>query len=176
MDGLLEHPEEAFAAFRKEGVTQVICEEKHMGSRAVVLLARDPARFDAPDGWRGVIHTRTGRTFFDRDLSDAFLTRLDAAVDAAGLWSELDTSWMLLDAELLPWSLKAGQLIREQYASVGAAATAALPAAVAATPATQYTNQFSAPYAGNHAPGHQPTLKCVGCMSVVDDHHGLPMC
>ena len=131
-EGLLEHPDEAFAAFRRDGVTRVICEEKHMGSRAVVLLARDPARFDAPDGWRGVIHTRTGRPFFDRDLTDAFLTRLDAAVESAGLWSELDTQWMLFDAELLPWSLKAGQLIRDQYASVGAAASAALPAAVAA--------------------------------------------
>ena len=35
---------------------------------------------------------------------------------------------MLLDCELLPWSAKAGGLIREQYASVGAAANTALPA------------------------------------------------
>ncbi len=50
--GFLEHPDEAFAAFRDHGVTDVICEEKHMGSRAVVLIARDPSRFGAPDGWR----------------------------------------------------------------------------------------------------------------------------
>lgn len=129
-DDLLEHPAEAFEAYRREGLGQVICEEKHMGSRAVVLLTRDPGRFDAPDGWRGVVHTRTGRPFFDDALTDAFLTRLDAAVSAAGLWDELDTSWLLFDAELLPWSLKAGPIIREQYASVGAAATASLPAAV----------------------------------------------
>src|SRR6184192_1574961 len=30
--GLLEHPSEAFAYYRKQGVPKVICEEKHMGS------------------------------------------------------------------------------------------------------------------------------------------------
>ena len=41
--GLLEHPDEAFAYFRDEGVAQVVCEEKHMGSRAVVVVCRDEA-------------------------------------------------------------------------------------------------------------------------------------
>ena len=39
--GLLEHPAEAFAYFRNQGVPQVVCEEKHMGSRAVVVICRD---------------------------------------------------------------------------------------------------------------------------------------
>lgn len=102
-----------------------------MGSRAVVLLTRDPARFGAPSGWRGAVHTRTGRPFFDDATGEAFLERIDRAAAAAGLWEELETSWLLFDAELLPWSLKAGAMIREQYASVAAAATAALPAAAA---------------------------------------------
>ena len=129
---ILEHPAEAFATFRKEGVTELICEEKHMGSRAVVLLTRNAARFDAAEGWRGVVYTRTGRPFFTAELADEFLARLDAAFAAAGLWADLDSDWVMLDAELLPWSLKAGDMIREQYASVGAAATAALPKAVEA--------------------------------------------
>lgn len=128
---LLEHPAEAFASYRKDGLPRVICEEKHMGSRAVVLLTRDPAPFGAPAGWRGAVHTRTGRGFFDEETTDAFLERLDAAVEKAGLWSELGSSWLLFDAELLPWSLKAGAMIRDQYAGVGAAATSALPSAVA---------------------------------------------
>lgn len=128
-EGVLEHPAEAFEAYRREGLEQVICEEKHMGSRAVVLLTRDAKRFGAPEGWRGVVHTRTGRPFFDEATNDAFLARLDRAVDSSGLWAELDASWLLFDAELLPWSLKAGPLIRDLYASVAAAATAALPAA-----------------------------------------------
>ena len=53
-----------------------------------------------------------------------------AAVGAAGLWDELGTGWVLLDCELMPWSVKAGDLLRHQYAAVGAAARAALPEAV----------------------------------------------
>jgi protein phosphatase len=51
-------------------------------------------------------------------------------VTRAGLWDELDTDWLLLDTELLPWSAKAEALLRDQYSAVGAAARAALPAAV----------------------------------------------
>jgi protein phosphatase len=132
--GLLEHPEEAFRGFRNDGVTQVVCEEKHMGSRAVAIVCRDEhvaaGRFGAEDGSTGAIHTRTGRPFLDHGLTEALLARLRGALDKAGVWDELDASWIVLDAELLPWSLKAEDLLRHQYASVGAAARSALPAAV----------------------------------------------
>lgn len=105
-----------------------------MGSRAVVVLCRDSTtgevRFGAPDGAAGAVYTRTGRSFFPDPA--AFLDRLRAAADAADLWSTLDSDWVILDAELLPWSAKADQLLRRQYAPVGASATAALPAAVRA--------------------------------------------
>jgi polynucleotide kinase-phosphatase len=39
--GLLEHPAEAFEYFRKAGVEEVICEQKHMGSCAVVIVCED---------------------------------------------------------------------------------------------------------------------------------------
>ncbi len=51
------------------GVEQVVCEEKHMGSRAVVVVCRDPR---SPPALRhrsvagGSIFTRTGRPFFCR--------------------------------------------------------------------------------------------------------------
>ncbi|HVF06586.1 MAG TPA: polynucleotide kinase-phosphatase [Frankiaceae bacterium] len=134
-EGLLEHPAEAFAAYRAEGVAGVICEEKHMGSRAVALVCRDEQvareRFGADDGTTGAVYTRTGRPFFRPDLTEALLARLRDAVAGAGLWDELGTGWLLLDAELLPWSAKAEELLRSDYAPVGAAARAALPAAVA---------------------------------------------
>lgn len=122
----LEHPTEAFESYKKAGVENVICEEKHMGSRAVVLLTRNHQRFDAPLGWRGTVYTRTGRPFFERQMMDEFLVRIDAAVETAGLWSQLATDWILLDAELLPWSFKAEEMIRNQYAAVGASATSSL--------------------------------------------------
>ncbi|MFI6229599.1 polynucleotide kinase-phosphatase [Micromonospora echinospora] len=131
---LLEHPAEAFDAYRADGVGQVICEEKHMGSRAVALVCRDAAtarvRFGATDGTTGAVYTRTGRPFFDPGLTEQLLDRLRAATTAAGLWAELDTGWLLLDCELLPWSAKAEDLLRNQYAAVGAAARSALPAAL----------------------------------------------
>ncbi len=133
IDGLLEHPREAFEAYRSAGVSDVVCEEKHMGSRAVVVLPRDEqaaAHFGAPAGQSGAVHTRTGRAFFDPGLTEQLLARLRAAADAAGLFEELDSDWLVLDAELVPWSAKALDLLRTQYASVGAAAGAALPAAV----------------------------------------------
>ncbi|MEN3357229.1 MAG: hypothetical protein V7637_1211 [Mycobacteriales bacterium] len=131
--GLLEHPAEAFAGYRAEGVPRVVCEEKHMGSRAVLLVCRDAAaaraRFGVPGG-TGAVYTRTGRAFFDPPTTEELLARVRAAATAAGLWDELGSGWLLLDAELMPWSVKAGELIRQQYAAVGAAARAALPAAL----------------------------------------------
>jgi polynucleotide kinase-phosphatase len=128
----LEHPEEAFAEYRAAGVESVLCEEKHMGSRAVVLVCRDEEvayrRFGIRGG--GAVYTRTGRPFFPAAQNAELLA--DVRTAAAGLFDELGSGWLLLDAELLPWSAKAGPLIADQYASVGAAAQATLPAAVSA--------------------------------------------
>lgn len=134
---LLEHPAQAFAYFRREGVPRVICEEKHMGSRAVIVLCRDAGvareRFGVVEEEAGICYTRTGRRFFeDRALETELLDRLRRAVDRAGLWEELATDWMCLDCELMPWSAKAQELLRTQYAAVGAAARVALGDAVSA--------------------------------------------
>lgn len=133
---LLERPREAFEYYRTGGVGRVICEEKHMGSRAVVVLCREPRvtqqRFGVHDAdTLGIIYTRTGRPFFhDRHTEQALLARVRDAAERAGLWEELATDWLCLDCELMPWSAKAQALIREQYAAVGAAATAGLRASL----------------------------------------------
>jgi protein phosphatase len=136
-DGLLEHPEEAFAYFLHEGVHKVVCEQKHMGSRAVVVVCRDAdaarTRFGVMEREIGVCYTRTGRRFFnDAPLESQFLDRVRTAVTAAGIWESLKTDWVCLDCELMPWSAKAQELLRLQYAPTGAAARAALPAAIEA--------------------------------------------
>ncbi len=129
---LLEEPDAAFSAFRDMGVGEVVCEEKHMGSRAVLLVCESPQAARARFGVTGpgAAWTRTGRPFFTAVLGAALLERVRAACADAGLFAELETSWLLLDAEIMPWSAKAGRLLRDQYAAVGAAAHAALPAAV----------------------------------------------
>jgi protein phosphatase len=133
---LLERPREAFDYYRSEGVTQLVCQEKHMGSRAIVVLCRDEdvaaRRFGIRGDGHGVIYTRTGRRFFaDGGMEEALLDKLDRAMQASGLWDELATDWIVLDAELLPWSAKAGDLLRQQYAPTGTAATQALRASSA---------------------------------------------
>jgi protein phosphatase len=121
---LLEHPQEALSYYRNEGIPQVICEQKHMGSRAVVVLCRDESvsqrRFGIMAASLGAIYTRTGRRFFNDEGSEsAFLVRLRNAAESSGLWSELATDWLCLDCELMPWSTKAQELLRHQYAPVG---------------------------------------------------------
>jgi polynucleotide kinase-phosphatase len=133
--GLLEHPAEAFSYFRSQGAPQVICEDKHMGSRAVVVVCQDEQaareRFGVLEGEIGIVYTRTGRRFFnDSALESQFLDRVRAALSSAKLWDELNTKWVCLDCELMPWSAKARELLKSQYAAVGAAGQAALPRAV----------------------------------------------
>ncbi len=135
--GLLEHPAEAFAYYRSQGAPKVVCEEKHMGSRAVAVVCRDEQaareRFGVTEGDSGVVYTRTGRRFFNEPgLEQQFLERLRAALSAADFWAALETTWACLDCELMPWSAKAQELLRNQYAAVGAAGRASLPKAVAA--------------------------------------------
>ncbi|MFF7766127.1 polynucleotide kinase-phosphatase [Streptomyces massasporeus] len=148
VEGYLEHPEEAFAQYKDDGVARVVCEEKHMGSRAVALVCRDAEaarkRFgvggtsrssaaESGGGPTGSLYTRTGRPFLDDDaLTEEILDRVRTAAGEAGLWDELETDWLLLDAELMPWSLKASGLLRSQYAAVGAASGAVLPEALSA--------------------------------------------
>ncbi|MGB8197278.1 MAG: polynucleotide kinase-phosphatase, partial [Acidimicrobiales bacterium] len=132
-EGLLEHPHEAFETYRAVGVDTVVCEEKHMGSRAIVVVCRDSSaaarRFTTDRPSLGVIHTRSGRPFFSAAADETvMLERVRHAVTLAGLWDELETDWLALDCELLPWSAKAEDLLRGQYAAVGAAATSTLSA------------------------------------------------
>jgi protein phosphatase len=141
-DGYLEYPAEAFAYYRHQGVPNVVCEEKHMGSRAVVVVCRDEdaarRRFGVVDEGAGFIYTRTGRRFFeDAALERELLAILGRALERAEFWQRLETDWVLLDCELMPWSTKAQELIRQQYASVSAAATAALSETTAMLRAAQ---------------------------------------
>ncbi len=138
---MLEHPAEGFAYYHKQGITDVIWQEKHMGSRAILVICRDPEtarkRFGIAEDTLGVCYTRTGRPFFnDASVESALLEHLKAAMDKAGYWENLDTDWMCLDCELMPWSVKAQALLKQQYAPVGTSARVALGEAVASLETT----------------------------------------
>ena len=129
--GFLEYPTEALNFYKTQDVGEVICEEKHMGSRAIVIVCQSEAvaekRFGVTGEGIGICYTRTGRKFFDNsELETAFLDRIHTALTNSNFWLELATDWVCLDCELMPWSAKAQELIRQQYAPVGIASRVTL--------------------------------------------------
>jgi len=110
-------------------------------ARAVVIVCRDETvarrRFGIEGG--GVCYTRTGRPFFeDPAIKGVFLDRVRMGLERSGLWDELGTDWLALDCEVLPWSAKALELLKGQYAAVGTSARAALTASISVIEAASY--------------------------------------
>lgn len=137
LPALLEHPEEAWQYYLENGVDKVICEEKHMGSRAVVIVCKNKEavkrRFGIDEDSIGVCYTRTGRSFFtEKHTEQAFLALVQQVLTERNFWSDFATDWVCLDTELMPWSAKAQALLQQQYAATGAAARNGLQQAVAA--------------------------------------------
>ena len=131
----LEYPTEAFDYYKTNGIGRVVCEQKHMGSRAVIVLCRDAEvaerRFKVNDGSFGIIYTRTGRNFFDGGETEiVILKRLAVVLTESGFWKDFETDWVCLDTELMPWSAKAQKLLEEQYAPVGRAGRSGLASVV----------------------------------------------
>jgi protein phosphatase len=131
IDDMLEHPYEAFSYFEEYGVEQVVCEEKHMGSRAIVIICKDrevaKTRFYANDNKKGICYSRTGKYFFkDSKFEDDLIERFENILTKNDFWNSFDTDWVCFDCEIMPWSKKAKALIKEQYAPVGTAGMVAL--------------------------------------------------
>ena len=133
LPNFLEHPEQAINYYRKRGVEKIVCEEKHMGSRAILVVCKNEEtvlnRFGIENEGIGICYTRTGRNFFnDSKLEKEFLDRVQKALTKSGFWDKFKTDWVCLDAELMPWSAKAQSLLQDQYASVGSSAKNSLTA------------------------------------------------
>ena len=149
-EDVLEHPDEAFAYFRQVGITNVVCEEKHMGSRAIVIVGRTAkaieTRFGIGNTAGGTVYTRTGRRFFDDAATEAaVLERIRAGLDGADTWNELNSDWVCLDTELMPWSAKAKGLVQRHYAPVAEAANLTLGAAIEQLRKTAATQEAAQP-------------------------------
>jgi protein phosphatase len=67
------------------------------------------------------------------------------ALEKSGFYDRFQTSWVCLDAELMPWSAKAQSLLETQYGSVGAAATQGTMSAVEALQQTVMRNEAALP-------------------------------
>lgn len=116
----LEHPKEAIEYYRSHGIETLIAEKKHMGSRAILLLFKDKESAKKSIGLDidGVIYTRKGRKFFDKLTEQKVLRELKEELTRKGYFSKYETNYVLLDAEIMPWNLKAKELISSQYAHV----------------------------------------------------------
>ncbi len=131
----LEYPSEAFSYFSSNGINKVVCEKKHMGSRAVVIICRSKeiakTRFGVSDDAFGICYTRTGRRFFDeKTLEEEFIERIRVQLEKSAFFEDFKTNWVCLDCELMPWSAKAKALLEKQYAPTGIAGVQGLSAAV----------------------------------------------
>ena len=120
LDDYLEHPSEAFSYYKKNGITKLIAEKKHMGSRAVLLLFKNEkiAKAMVDIETLGIITTRTGRAFFEQATQQKIVRQLHDELLAKNYFDNMNTDFVLLDAEILPWNLKAQSLIDAQYAHV----------------------------------------------------------
>ncbi|HEX6862452.1 MAG TPA: polynucleotide kinase-phosphatase, partial [Thermoanaerobaculia bacterium] len=117
------------AELRKRGIERAVCEDLHGGSRAVVVVCRDEETARRRFGLAGeglAVH-RAGRRFFEGRLERQLLARVREALDRSGFWETLQTDWVFLDCDLLPWPKDAVA----RLAAVGAAARASLPKALA---------------------------------------------
>ncbi|MGE6258149.1 polynucleotide kinase-phosphatase [Heyndrickxia sporothermodurans] len=120
LDNYLEHPKEAIEYYRKNGVYTMIAEKKHMGSRGILFLFKDKETAKNYGGFEtlGTIYLRTGRRFFDKNLEERVVSTIHKDLHNYGYFQKYKTDFLLLDAEIMPWNLKAKELISNQYAHV----------------------------------------------------------
>ncbi|MDF2787959.1 MAG: polynucleotide kinasephosphatase, partial [Neobacillus sp.] len=121
LEEYLEHPMEAFEYYRNNGVDTMVVEKKHMGSRGILFLFKNKeiAKEYVGRETLGTIFTRTGRAFFQKELQEQVVSVLNEDLVKSGYFEKYNTDFVLLDAEILPWNLKAKDLILNQYAHVG---------------------------------------------------------
>ncbi|TDL78498.1 polynucleotide kinase-phosphatase [Peribacillus frigoritolerans] len=120
LDDYLEHPIEAMNYYRSHGIQTMIAEKKHMGSRAILFVFKDAESAKKHTGIEsnGVIYTRTGRRFFDGATEEKVISKINQDLLVQGYFDKYETDYILLDAEIMPWNLKAKELISSQYAHV----------------------------------------------------------
>ncbi len=120
LDHYLEHPREVIEYYRSNGIETMVAEKKHMGSRAILFLFKDKTVAKKYTGIEtlGVIYTRTGRRFFNISTEEKLVKEINKDLHASNYFEKYNTEYLLLDAEIMPWNLKAKELIRNQYAHV----------------------------------------------------------
>lgn len=112
----LEHPRAAFDYYRSRGVARLVGEHKYMGSRCYLLILRDPEMASLL-GVSGpvVANSRSGVPFFDDDAVGSGGARHVLARIHREIAPRMRSDLLILDAEILPWALKARGLIERRF-------------------------------------------------------------
>jgi hypothetical protein len=115
----IEHPAAAFDYFEKRGVKELLSQTKYMGSRAQILWfeSKEVAhKFGFNE--TVIVNSRGGFKFFD-EADSIYYEQIDADIrrnkDELTSIYKYDFDVLVLDAEILPWSYKAKNLINEQF-------------------------------------------------------------
>jgi protein phosphatase len=121
--GLLEHPDEAFAYFRtraspRSSARRSTWARARSWSCAATPRPRAALRRRAR-ARRGATRAPAGRSSTTRRWSARCSTACAARWTRPASGTSFATDWVCLDCELMPWSAKAQELLREQYAAVG---------------------------------------------------------
>lgn len=121
IDGCLEHPEHAYNMYRKY-TNYIYGQEKHMGSRCVIVIARDRMIMKNIFGIDaiGFTQSRSGRQFLNDNDEKRFIEILYNRIEENNLWNILG-NWIVFDGEMLPWSYKAEGLIRDTFLATSCA-------------------------------------------------------
>ena len=120
LDDYLEHPKEAIDYYRGQGIQTMVAEKKHMGSRGILFLFKDieSAIKHTTIESLGVIYSRSGKRFFDTETEEQIVSKINLELHDKGYFDKHNTDYLILDAEIMPWNLKAKELISSQYAHV----------------------------------------------------------
>jgi hypothetical protein len=168
---LAESVGDALDFYRDKGVSSVVIEKKHMGSRAVfqVDLARDGDGYPRTRAW-----SRNGRSF----LPAGFVRRV--GLDIANWLADNEHRLLLpqklesilIDTEVLPWTATGGRLLRDFYAKLPTAARAVKAAHSAAeppenVPGITWDADVFARVVNRYAPPYEPGEMTVAPISIL---------
>jgi len=121
---VLEHPEAAFVYYEAKGVKQVVVQDKHMGSRMVywVDYAKGKSDFLSRTG-RSMLYKQEEQ-FVRAEIQWCLNSLIDFLKDKGYL--NPNERGFVVDGELLPWSIKAGNLLTDVYAPLVSVSNAML--------------------------------------------------
>ena len=107
----LEHPQSAFNYYADRGITTLYGEQKYMGSNAQILIFKDAIKASQLGYSKISINSRSGYPFFkEQEILDSIYDEMQPS---------MINDFYLFNCEILPWTLKGYDLIKEKFKAPG---------------------------------------------------------